>query len=330
MTQNGYANAHLDAFSLDGMQEPKRFSDIPDALDIPVSGADTQEAVEVDLLNLPDDPDELCTLLDNERAAKRFWVTIALAFAKGERYEMAIEILNRGLASLSRGDSKDKLELLACMCWIYLWKCRTAPRTVPEGQLVSEAKTKDYYLQACTSTLNEASRLNPSFAPLFLARGVLYLTRASLQPPAKTLTHGSVENSERTEGLRSALKCFEDALRTSVGKNEMAILGKARAQYCLGRYSEALEGYQNVLANLPNLKDPDPRIGIGCCLWHLNFRDEARAAWARAAEVVSWIIRMSTMKMKLKLTHREEPYSSRSKRPPRCIPFVEKRSVSSI
>ena len=156
-----------------------------------------------------------------------------------------------------------------------------------EGTLVSEAKTKDYYLKASTTILNDASRINPSFPPLFLARGVLYLLRASLQPPSQTRTSGSQDQSERVITIRQAMKCFDDALRVSSGKNMLAVLGRARAQYSLEKYAEALEGYQEVLSKTPELSDPDPRIGIGCCLWQLGFKDEAKVAWERAIEVVS-------------------------------------------
>ena len=66
----------------------------------------------------------------------------------------------------------------------------------------------------------------------------------------------------------------------------MALLGKARANFSLGKYAEALEGYQEVLSGRPDLIDPDPRIGIGCCFWMLGFKDDAKVAWERALELV--------------------------------------------
>ncbi|KAL1959027.1 hypothetical protein VTO42DRAFT_3268 [Malbranchea cinnamomea] len=280
--QNGYVNGHASSM---GYPESisftnSRFSDIPSAIDIPASTFDSE--VEISLEELPDDPTELCTLLDNEKAAKNFWVIIALAYAKQNQVDHAIDILTRGLSSISQGATKERLGLLGWICWLYLVKARQAPRVAPEGQLYSEAKTKDLYLQAATSTLNEAARLNPAFPPLFLARGVLSILRASLQPPAKATRPGAADTSERVESLRSALKSFEESSKAFGGRNIMAILGRARALYMLGRYPEALEAYQEALVKMPNLRDPDPRIGIGCCLWQLNFKEEARAAWNRA------------------------------------------------
>jgi RNA polymerase-associated protein CTR9 len=134
--------------------------------------------------------------------------------------------------------------------------------------------------------LNDASRISPSHPPLFLARGVLQLLRASLQGPSTT-AGPNIVSSERAETLKQAAKCFEDALRASGGKNLMAKMGKARVSYSMGKWAEALKGYQNVLESSPDLIDPDPRIGIGCCFWQLGFKDDAAGAWQRSLDLNS-------------------------------------------
>ena len=284
---NGHTNGLGNGYS-SPLHVNERFSDIPSAIEIPIKGGEGEEAVDIDLEDLAEESDGLCTLLEAEHASKNLWITFALAYAKQHMTDQAIDLLNRGLVSLSKQNlTKEKIGLLSLLCWLYLWKSRNAPRVVPEGQLVAEARTKDFYLQAATGALNEASRVNPSFPPLFLARGVLSLLRASLQPPSKNLAPGVVEQSERIETLRQALKCFDDASRVSSGRNMMALMGKGRAFFSLGRYAEALECYQEVLMKMPELQDPDPRIGIGCCYWQLSYREEARDAWERALEIVN-------------------------------------------
>lgn len=275
---NGHANG-----AANGLPISKRFSDIPAVLDIPVQDQE-DEAVEIDLTNLVDDPSDLCDLFETEHAARPYWMAVALAYAKLKRVDYAIEMLIRGTTAMQNTNPREKLSMVSCLCWMYLWKSREAPRVAPDGQLVSEAKTKEYYLQLATSTLNEASRINPAFPPLFLARGVLYLLRASLQPPSKSGGAGAAD-PEKAELLRSALKSFEDAIRVSQGKNMLAVMGKARALYSLGKYPEALSGYQDVLSKMPDLVDPDPRIGIGCCFWQLDFKEDAKAAWERSLEL---------------------------------------------
>ena len=256
-----------------------RFSGFPTSLNVPV-GQD--EEVEIDLRQLPDDPEELCSLLETEGAKKNIWMTIASAYAKQEKVDVAIEILNRGLQVLTRVAPKDRAPLSTLQCWLYLGKSREAPRTETDG---TQAGTKAGLLNQATSALNDASRINPSFPPLVMARGVLSLLRASLAAPVKASAPHQAESGERIESLRQALRCFEDASKMSGQRNILAIMGKARVQFALGKYADSLASYQDALARAPDVHEPDPRIGIGCCLWLLNHPEEAREAWERALEI---------------------------------------------
>ncbi|RMZ83644.1 hypothetical protein DV738_g1059, partial [Chaetothyriales sp. CBS 135597] len=262
-----------------GVTPSTRFSDVPPAIDIPVSGADGEEAVEVHLAEYLDDPTELCQLLENEKAAKNLWVTIALAYAKQGQLEHAIDILKRGLTTLERAAPKDRLTLFSAVTWLQLLQSRQAPRVPPEGTLPGDGtiKTKNDYLLDAVQNINESLRINPAFPSLYLTRGVHFLLRASLIASTKT---GAA--AERMEALNQALKCFDDASRASQGRNMLAIMGQARVIFMQGRYAQALQRYQEVLAKMPSLTDPDPRIGIGCCLWHLGHHDRAKMAWERS------------------------------------------------
>ncbi|PSS03834.1 hypothetical protein BD289DRAFT_400443 [Coniella lustricola] len=280
MTSTQYDGSNGVNGASNGAYTSKRFSDVPPVLDIPVKDQD-DEAVEIDLTNLMDDPSDLCDLFEAERAARTYWMIVSLAYAKQNKVDYAIETLIRGNA-LQGINQREKLSIVSCLCWMYLWKSREAPRVAPEGQATSDTKTKDFYLQQATSMLNEASRISPTFPPLFLARGVLYLLRASLQAPSRS---GNAVDSEKAELLRSALKSFEDAIRVSSGRNMLAVMGKGRALFSMGKYPEALSAYQQVLQRMPDMVDPDPRIGIGCCFWQLGFKDDARSAWERCLEI---------------------------------------------
>jgi RNA polymerase-associated protein CTR9 len=124
--------------AISGITEPsKRFAEIPPAIDIPVYEGADEEAVEVNLTELLDDPTELCTLLENENVAKNYWMVIALAYAKQNQVDHAIEILNKALSAFSRGRADERLSLLCGLCWMYLWKCREAPRIKPGSFMVS-------------------------------------------------------------------------------------------------------------------------------------------------------------------------------------------------
>lgn len=281
-----------------------RYADIPHSIDIPVSAGDEDDddetaVVEVDPNGLPDDPTELCTLLENERSPRQFWMYIALAYAKHERVDIAIEIMTKGLQARA-GDAAEKLPMLNLLTWLYLQRSREAARNVPggflaasplppftrlflvesvwltggiEGAIAPEAKTKDYYLQLATQALNESSRLDPSSVISGLARGVYSVFKASVST-----------STEKGHHLDTATKIFDDAIRNSRAGNMLATLGKARVLYARRRFDKALECYQEVLLKRPDM-DPDPRLGIGLCFWNLGHKDDAAIAWERALEL---------------------------------------------
>lgn len=276
-TQNGLTNGHAN-----GIDDERytRFGDIPAVIDIPVRGEDGDEAVNLDLTELQDETDELCDLLGNENAAKNYWITIALAYVKQAKVDIAIDMIKRGLQAFERGKTEDRLGLLTCLVWLQLWRSRHTRRTRPDSD-AEDQRNKDNFLQDATATLNDAMRLSPSYPPLSLARGVLGLLKAALlagQPPGRS-------GNDRSKQLADAAKAFDETLRHSNGKNIMALLGKARATYTMGKYAEALQMYQQALERAPDMIDPDPRIGLGCCLWALGHKEHAHSAWDRSLEL---------------------------------------------
>jgi RNA polymerase-associated protein CTR9 len=274
---NGLTNGHAN-----GVEAARytRFGDIPAVIDIPVRGEDGDEAVNLDLTELQDETDELCDLLGNENAAKNFWITIALAYVKQNKVDIAIDMIKRGLQAFERGKTEDRLGLLTCLVWLQLWRSRHTRRTRPENE-GEDQRNKENFLQDATATLNDAMRLSPSYPPLSLARGVLCLLKAALlagQPAGRV-------GGERAKQLADAAKAFDETLRHSNGRNMMALLGRARATYTMGRYADALQLYQQALERAPDMLDPDPRIGLGCCLWALGHKEHAHTAWDRSLEL---------------------------------------------
>lgn len=112
---------------------------VPRSIDIPVSEpeeeGDEQAFVEVGLGELPDDPTELCTLLDNEDCSRTFWILISMAYSREGKTDLAIEIINRGLHSnqIEKGQEKEKLVFWGTLSWLYLQKTRESMRK-PQGE----------------------------------------------------------------------------------------------------------------------------------------------------------------------------------------------------
>ncbi|KAL5121693.1 protein required for normal CLN1 and CLN2 G1 cyclin expression [Pleosporales sp. CAS-2024a] len=278
-----YANGANGVHGAASMFPPPRYSDVPNAITISVADEEGgQLDVEVPLdEDIQDDPTELCAILENEKSLASTWVQVAVAYAKQKKVDVAIDVLKQAIDVFGRARAEERLSILNGLCWLYLLKCREAPRVKSDDPSI---KTKDVYIQEATGVLNEASRISPSHPPLFLARGVLYLLRASLQAPA-TAPGPNAVSAERAETLKQAAKCFDDALRASGGRNLMAKMGRARVSYSMGKWAEALKGYQGVLEASPDMVDPDPRIGIGNCFWQLGFKDDAAGAWQRSLDL---------------------------------------------
>jgi tetratricopeptide (TPR) repeat protein len=82
--------------------------------------------------------------------------------------------------------------------------------------------------------------------------------------------------------------------------------GQARILYVRRQYTPALKLFQQVLQLNPYCL-PDPRIGIGLCLWALNHREKAKAAWERSLEVVRWLC-LPNRRHSLILFFHKEPF----------------------
>lgn len=131
------AAAHARANGANGLNglsasfPPARYSKVPPTITVAVAEADGPIDVEIALDDdIQDDPTELCTLLENEHSAKTTWVTVAIAYAKHKKLDVAIEVLTKSNAVFARGRAEDRLSILNGLCWLYLLKCREAPRMI--------------------------------------------------------------------------------------------------------------------------------------------------------------------------------------------------------
>ena len=105
-----------------------------------------------------------------------------------------------------------------------------------------------------------------------------------------------------TRSMDDALRSFDGVLAEKP-TNIVALLGKvcniplqssfyailtafqARILYARRQFAQALKLFQQVLQYSPRCI-PDPRIGIGLCLWAMDHKTKAKAAWQRSLEVV--------------------------------------------
>ncbi|KAK9474719.1 uncharacterized protein V1510DRAFT_411788 [Dipodascopsis tothii] len=234
-------------------------------IDIPLR--DDQEVVTLNLdTDLPDDPTELCDLLENELAGRQYWLAIGTAYSRLGKVEEAIEVVNRGLKAyvVEKGTDNDRLPFYSCLSWLYLKQYRDAP--LESNENVDGLKSKAVYQQMATQEMNRSAQILPSWSVNVLARGVW----------------GIFKNT--SESLDQALHAFDDVLRQSENSNLLAMMGRANILYRKENYKASLKLYQQVLASRAAIT-PDPRIGIGLCFWKLGYKEDSKLAWDRSLEL---------------------------------------------
>lgn len=127
MAPSGLRNGHTSSLGLVPAME--RFTHVKPSIEVPIISRGTDEVVELDLEDLSEtDPGPLCILLDDEHAPGSQWMTVAMAYAKCENSDAAIEVINKGIASLRKDSSTEQLHLYNCLCWLYMLKSRQVPR----------------------------------------------------------------------------------------------------------------------------------------------------------------------------------------------------------
>lgn len=129
----GHANGANGVNGAGTMFPPPRYSDVPSSITISVADEEGgQLDVEIPLDDqIQDDPTELCDILEAEKSATSTWVQVAVAYAKHKRIDTAIDVLKQATGVFNRAHSDVRLSILNGLCWLYLQKCREAPRIRP-------------------------------------------------------------------------------------------------------------------------------------------------------------------------------------------------------
>ncbi|WVR04975.1 hypothetical protein IAU60_001987 [Kwoniella sp. DSM 27419] len=224
-------------------------------------------------------------MLADYSAECRDWTLIASEHWKQNRWTRADEILSKGITFFAGGSGRHPdpvalVHLHAMLAHLHLHLARSAPKTIlpisKYDQIVAGTKTKDYHHKEAAANLNAATEALRSSGsgqddePVSLAMGRVIHYLATGQPG---LAHPLVER-----------------LLQRQPNNLIALTAQARLQFARRAHEAALETYQKLLSLDPEMS-PDPRIGLGLCLWQLGDKDKARLAWERASQrdPQSWV-----------------------------------------
>ncbi|CAA7261853.1 unnamed protein product [Cyclocybe aegerita] len=249
--------------SLDDVSQPGR------SVDIELGG---QEVITIDLDNLDPNPDDVLDLLKEGQCKIWVWTKLAGEYWRRGYLAAAERIALTAVESFqSSGSSSSLPPIYSLLANIQIAHARKAPKLVlhdAQQDLMTSEKSKEEYNRDAAQYLNTGERVGAESGEgvsgelAFLTRGIQQLA---------------------TRSMDDALRSFDGVLAEKP-TNVVALLGKARILYARRNYKESLRLFQDVLRYNPNCV-PDPRIGIGLCLWAMDHKAKAKLAWQRSLEL---------------------------------------------
>ncbi|KAF5380573.1 hypothetical protein D9615_004659 [Tricholomella constricta] len=231
----------------------------------------SQEIITIDLDNLDPDPEDVLSLLKDGQCKIWVWTKLAGEYWRRGYLEAADKIARSAIESFQANGTASSLPpIYSLLANIQIAYARKAPKLVlPDARqdVMTGEKSKEEYYREAAQLLNTGERAGAESGEVggtlsFLTRGIQQLA---------------------TRSMDDALRSFDGVL-IEKPTNLVALLGKARILYARRNFREALKIFQDVLRYNPRCT-PDPRIGIGLCLWALDHKSKAAAAWQRSLEV---------------------------------------------
>ncbi|KAI9571564.1 hypothetical protein HD554DRAFT_2320692 [Boletus coccyginus] len=239
------------------------------SIDIELGG---QEVITIDLDNLDPNPDDVLDLLKEGQCKVLVWTRLAGEYWRRGYLSAAERIAHSAIESLTaNGTTAQSPPIYALLANIQIAHAQQAPKLLlPDARedKLTGVRSKEEYYRDAAQYLNAGERAAAEGGEgvggtlAFLTRGIQQLA---------------------TRSMDDAMRSFEGVLAEKP-TNIVALLGKARILYARRTYPQALKLFQQVLQLNPSCV-PDPRIGIGLCLWAMDHKAKAKAAWQRSLEV---------------------------------------------
>ncbi|TKY87045.1 hypothetical protein EX895_003722 [Sporisorium graminicola] len=251
-------------------------------LDLPVA---VNESISLDLDPLPpaEDIQVFLEALVYERPPSKYWSRLASQLYFENRIPEAIQVCAKGVQVLASHKPTETIPLRALLAAFALNNARTAPKIILNDaryqRLPPNQQTKDAFYKESAANQSQAHILDPKHHINQLSKAI------------------SLTNAGQNDGASNIF----DAILNQHPRHALALLGKACILLRKRNYAPALKLYQQALEvsllvqtkadkdgeNAATLgwRGPDPRVGIGLCLWGLGHHDAARKAWKRAVQL---------------------------------------------
>ncbi|GAC95114.1 transcription elongation factor [Pseudozyma hubeiensis SY62] len=250
-------------------------------LDLPVA---VNESISLDLDPLPpaEDIQVFLEALAYERPPSKYWSRLATQLYIENRVPEAVQVCAQGVQVLAPYKPTETIPLRGLLAAFSLKNAKTSPKIILNDaryQRITNQQIKDAHYKESSTTQSQANVLDPKHHINQLSRAI-FLT---------------------TSGQNEGAEMLYNVILNQHPRHALALLGKASINLRKRQYAPALKLYQQALEvsilvqnkadadgeNAANLgwRGPDPRIGIGLCLWGLGHHDAARKAWKRAVQL---------------------------------------------
>ncbi|OBZ70980.1 Tetratricopeptide repeat protein 1 [Grifola frondosa] len=238
------------------------------SIDIELGG---QEVITIELDSLDPNPEDLIELLREGQCRVWIWTRLAVEYWRKGLLDAAEKIALAAIRSLQDNGATASLPpIYSLLANMQIARASKAPKLVlPDARqdIMTHEKTREEFNREALQYFNTAEKASVEAGEMgtalaVLTRGILHL--------------GSAQWEDST-------RAFDSILATKP-TNVVALLGKAKILYARRQFVHALKLFQQVLKLHPACL-PDPRVGIGLCLWAMDQKAKAKAAWQRSMEV---------------------------------------------
>ncbi|KAJ7167486.1 RNA polymerase II-associated protein [Mycena filopes] len=233
-------------------------------IDIELGG---QEVITIDL-DVLDPVDEVLDLLSDPQCKAKAWVwtEVSTEFWRRGSLEAAEKVALTAVRIFQElGNGAALGPVYSLLANIKMALANKAPKVIlPDARqdIMKDQKTKGDYYKEAAIFLNSGAKVGFDGHLAFLTRGIHQLA---------------------TRAMTDATASFNGVLERKP-TNLIALIGKGRILYAQRNFPESLKVFRRVLELNPKCL-PDPRVGIGLCLWALGHKAKAKAAWQRSLDV---------------------------------------------
>ncbi|KAI7851232.1 hypothetical protein BDC45DRAFT_222920 [Circinella umbellata] len=216
-----------------------------------------EQLLEVTCDDLPPNPVELTDIFRQENVSLTYYRMLAVEYYHQDKIEQSIQVLNACIETANESphtQPRQKLPLLTLLATLHM---RLAKKSTDDSQ-------HKQYLDKATKFIQEADRIHNQYEQTMVLKGNLYLLKRD---------------------VKEASKVF-DAILENRHNCVPALLGKAKIQYHLRQYKDALKSYQTALKHSRrNLSAAEIRLGLAQCYAQLGMITEAKAALTRCVQL---------------------------------------------